>query len=315
LLEAAREREVEQAIDRGRLIHNALSKTVYILNGLPLDIDVDRFVSWTELRAGGTVFERAWNATGVLPTGATDLHRAHSKLFPTEKAAERALEKSPIKYPPTPNNITVGDRGVFICRYRRSGQPGKLSTAFVCATRHPEPRLALEAVLGTLVEFDLIPQGDSEPRPASMERRFVWHAIRDVTGNSVPPKRALVIKCGTRAPAMGLDEFFTPVVRPSSPVEAPTGVQIRRPGARVYSLDVPFDLPTPAPPAEGARPQLVPGPAYPLPNYSDEFDDDLDPWVPEDRIEAARRWLRRCWAARGAPPQNLPSNAKDARYG
>jgi phage/plasmid primase-like uncharacterized protein len=315
LLEASREREVEQAIDRGRLIHNALPKTVYILNDLPLDIDVDRFVSWTELRAGGTVFERAWNATGVLPAGAADLHRAHPTLFPTQKAAERALEKSPIKYPPTPNHITVGDRGVFSCRYRRSGQRGKLSTAFVCATRHPEPRLALEAVLGTLVEFDLIHQGDREPRPANEERRFVRHAIRDATGNSASPKRALVIRCGIQAPAIGLDEFFTPSLRPSSPIEVPPGVRISRPTARLYSVDIALDLPAPAPPAEGARPRLAPTPAPALASYDDEFDDDLDPWVPEDRIEAARRWLHRCWSARRVSTPNLPSDAKDARYG
>jgi hypothetical protein len=114
---------------------------------------------------------------------------------------------------------------------------------------------------------------------------------------------------------MSLDEFFTSIVRPPSPVEVPPGVRISRPTARLYSVDIALDLPAPAPPAEGARPRLVPTPAPALPSYDDEFDDDLDPWVPEDRIEAARRWLHRCWSARRVSTPNLPSYAKDARYG
>jgi hypothetical protein len=166
LLESYREREVEQAVDRARLIHNPTPKRVFILNDLVLDITVDEVSSWKELRHGGSRYARAWAATGILPTGAADLHRAHPDLWETVKAAGRALEKEPIKYPPFPNNgsyLEVG--GIFRCSYRRVSQRGKASTVFLCQKRHPDPRAALEAVLGPLAEFAVI--GGESVVPAS----------------------------------------------------------------------------------------------------------------------------------------------------
>jgi hypothetical protein len=160
LLESYREREVEQGIDRGRLIHNAEPKRVYILNDLVLDITVDEVTSWKELRQGGSRYERAWAATGILPTGAADLHRAHPNLWATVKAAERALEK----YPPNPNNTHCLEVGGIYCSYRRQGQRGKASTVFLCRSRHPDSRAALEALLGPLTEFAVILECHLWPR-------------------------------------------------------------------------------------------------------------------------------------------------------
>jgi hypothetical protein len=156
LLETYREREVEQAIDRARLIHNKLPKTVYVLNNLALDIDVDMVVSWPDLRAGGNRYIRAWIDTGILPTGAADLHRAHPSLWASVKAAERYLERNAISTPNFPTIDTVGKAGVLVCSYRRQGQRGSPSTVFICPRRNPDPRAALEAALGPLAEFAVI---------------------------------------------------------------------------------------------------------------------------------------------------------------
>jgi Toprim domain-containing protein len=165
LLETYREREVEQAIDRARLIHNKLHKTVYVLNDLALDIDVDMVVSWPDLRGGGNRYIRAWADTGILPNGAADLHRVHPSLWSSVKAAKGYLDRHPISTPNFPTIDTVGKAGVLVCSYRRQGQRGSPSTAFICPRRHPDPPAALEAALGELADFRVV---EGAPAPATV---------------------------------------------------------------------------------------------------------------------------------------------------
>jgi hypothetical protein len=159
LLETYREREVEQAIDRARLIHNKLPKTVYVLNDLALDIDVDLVVGWPDLRVGGNRYIRAWVDTGILPNGAADLHHAHPSLWSSVKAAKGYLDRHPISTPNFPTIDTVGKAGVLVCSYRRQGQRGSPSTVFICPRRNPDPRAALEAALGELADFRVVEGG------------------------------------------------------------------------------------------------------------------------------------------------------------
>ncbi|MDX1400326.1 MAG: hypothetical protein R3245_00245 [Kiloniellales bacterium] len=49
-----REREIEQAIDRTRLIHNAEPKTVYLLTNLPIDVEITAAAKWRQLSQAGT---------------------------------------------------------------------------------------------------------------------------------------------------------------------------------------------------------------------------------------------------------------------
>ena len=53
MLEQIREAEMVQAIDRVRPIFN--HRKVFVLNNLPLDLTVDRAMTWPELRPGNFV--------------------------------------------------------------------------------------------------------------------------------------------------------------------------------------------------------------------------------------------------------------------
>jgi hypothetical protein len=49
VVEQIREAKMVQGIDRLRLIHSAREKTVFILCNIPLDIPIDRLVTWGQL--------------------------------------------------------------------------------------------------------------------------------------------------------------------------------------------------------------------------------------------------------------------------
>jgi hypothetical protein len=307
ILETYREREVEQAVDRARLIHNTASKTVYLLTGLVLDITVDRTMTWNELRGatpwnavgrwtGGDRHALAWEATGILPTGAADLCRAHPTLWQSEEAAAHFLKRQPLNRATLQIDYTIWDVAPFNCLYRRQGQPGKASTAWLCSDRHPDPRAALESALGPLAEFRLLspaPQGlVIAPAP-----RFTAHAIRDVSAATRSPARAVVIKCGTVAPPMlDLAQFFPASVRPVPPIDVPDGLAFSHLGSAPVA-------------AVGDALSAATDDADPLPSFDTFFGDDLDALWPEDRHEATRRWLA---AARSRCPASLPAS-KDGR--
>jgi hypothetical protein len=96
VLEQIRERETLQAIDRLRLIHNASPKHVYVLSKVPLDITVDKLVTWRELANDGTPMERAFRQyrdQGVMPLSPQLLHERHPELFPSQDAAKQAVRR------------------------------------------------------------------------------------------------------------------------------------------------------------------------------------------------------------------------------
>ena len=66
-----------QAIDRVRPIFNR--RKVFVLNNLPLDLTVDRTMTWSELRPGK--FVRAFARHGVLPLSPSDLTRCFPDLW------------------------------------------------------------------------------------------------------------------------------------------------------------------------------------------------------------------------------------------
>ena len=94
VLEQIREAEMVQAIDRVRPVFNR--RKIFVLNNLPLDLTVDRALSWPELRPSN--FVRAFARYGVLPLSACDLFRVFNDLWPSEKVVEKALEL-PEKHP------------------------------------------------------------------------------------------------------------------------------------------------------------------------------------------------------------------------
>jgi hypothetical protein len=87
VLEQIREAEMVQAIDRVRPVFNR--RKIFVLNNLPLDLTVDRALTWSELRPGKFVL--AFAREGVLPLSARDLGHCFPDLWRSEKAAADAL--------------------------------------------------------------------------------------------------------------------------------------------------------------------------------------------------------------------------------
>jgi hypothetical protein len=161
MLEQIREAEMVQAIDRVRPIFN--HRKVFVLNNLPLDLTVDRVMTWPEMRPSRLV--RAFARHGVLPLSPADLTPCFSDLFKDVKTAENAIAaakkttlKSQIIY-------LFGDLGLFFdpplkATYRRKGQRGPLACALVRSDLS-DPRSILEGLVGELVEF----QVERPPQP------------------------------------------------------------------------------------------------------------------------------------------------------
>ena len=94
VFEQMRESELIEGIDRVQPIFNR--RWIALLNNLCLDVTYDRVLTHREMVAGGSRMEIAYQATGILPMGARDLHALSAKfglgLFQTEDAAKRALK-------------------------------------------------------------------------------------------------------------------------------------------------------------------------------------------------------------------------------
>jgi hypothetical protein len=138
-----------QAIDRLRLIHSDRRKTVYILCNIPLDIPVDRLVTWEQLipdrrlsKAIAKCDARGWDA---LSLAAKALNATFPELWDTPKAAERWLDKSPLER----SEGIIRDWGVF--EYRLPGQK-RWSKALI-RSRVADGAVALGKVLGISPEL------------------------------------------------------------------------------------------------------------------------------------------------------------------
>ena len=158
LLRQVRECESLQAIDRLRLIHAQGPKRVVVACDLPLSgLTPDEFTSWPNLTRPATRAEQCYVGKGIMPLSPRDMARVAPDLWPTEKAAEKDLERNR----PGIDAPWLHDHGAAVVSYRVKGQRGpKDSRAFVDTLQHPEPLAALVAVLGTtLAKCDVVRVG------------------------------------------------------------------------------------------------------------------------------------------------------------
>jgi hypothetical protein len=94
LAELPRERAMAQGIDRLRLIHRdpANPARVVIVSNLPVPgIVVDQLLSFDELAAGGTAWERAAEAAPVISLSASWLYKELPGIFKSRRTAERMV--------------------------------------------------------------------------------------------------------------------------------------------------------------------------------------------------------------------------------
>jgi hypothetical protein len=149
VLEQVREAEIIQAADRVRPIFN--ERTIVLMNNLALDVTYDRVLSHADLAAGGTRWDRAWAANGIIPLGASDLHRVHPREFPTVDAARIALKRELGYWGQSSNRDSIWSLSPI--KYRVKGRRGPAGRVLVDLSRHADPRATVEAVLGLLAWF------------------------------------------------------------------------------------------------------------------------------------------------------------------
>jgi hypothetical protein len=157
VLEQVRECESAQAIDRLRLIHASKPKLVYILSNVVLDITVDRLVRWNEIVP--SAIERAiLRRLPALPLVPVWLAEKLPELFSSVRTAERAVRR----LRKTATSLIISST-THMAVYRLPGQKNR-SRALVSKTVE-NPRTALEAIVGPVVEFNII--CESETRETS----------------------------------------------------------------------------------------------------------------------------------------------------
>jgi hypothetical protein len=89
---ATAEREVEQAVDRLRLVRRGSPALVVLVNETPTDLPVDALVSWGRLRSD-RLTTAMLRLGGVVPMVPSWLAQQCPELWPTAKAAEREIEQ------------------------------------------------------------------------------------------------------------------------------------------------------------------------------------------------------------------------------
>jgi hypothetical protein len=176
VLEQIREAEMIQAIDRVRPIFN--HRKVFVLNNLPLDLTVDRAMTWPELRPDK--FAKAYARHGILPLSPGDLSHCFPDLWKSEAAAKDALRWWQKTGGESQIDILFGgiplfSSGALRASYRRKGQRGPLACALVRSDLSA-PRSILKGLIGELVEFHVERSPRSPDKPSASEtspRRLV----------------------------------------------------------------------------------------------------------------------------------------------
>jgi putative DNA primase/helicase len=173
LVEALRwsitEGAVLQAIGRGRGVRRAVRVT--LLAALALPLTVAEVAGWDEVQPDRLTVAAAEAAlTGrALPLAPADLAAARADLWPSANAADHDLKRGG-----KGGQTLIGDsyKGLApfapltAARYRKRATGGRWSVALVPSGPEADARDALEARIGALAAFELIPSPAREPEAA-----------------------------------------------------------------------------------------------------------------------------------------------------
>lgn len=134
VLEAIREAEIMQAVDRVRPIFNR--RRIFVLTALPLDLTIDRVVAWSHLAGTAPVrvdrMGEIMRRLGMLPLSARWLHHIAPDLFVSEKAAQHAIERERVITPTALNRGLLERLGVItLAEFRHLGQRGPKPTRVI----------------------------------------------------------------------------------------------------------------------------------------------------------------------------------------
>jgi len=94
IMEHLREREILQAIGRIRAVHSDVTKSVYILSNLVLDLEVDHLTSMKDLSNDGHKLEHLMNSyDSVMSLSPQILFERHPKVFTTKNAVTKTCNR------------------------------------------------------------------------------------------------------------------------------------------------------------------------------------------------------------------------------
>lgn len=160
ILRQIREAEIEQAIDRIRLIHNEHAKEVILLTPVVLDITVDRLIKWIYFQKGGTRIERAFESKGFLPLSSRECVRLLPKLWGNAETAATDLRDVGLKKGMVLEDMEAQlPQSNHVCHisYRRDQKGARQYEGLVCVPRDAV-REAVEALTGPLKDLNIISQ-------------------------------------------------------------------------------------------------------------------------------------------------------------
>jgi hypothetical protein len=187
LRRAVSETAVVQAVGRARGVNRTEGNPVevfLILHDTTTPLPVDAVAEFTSIEPNA-VDEMI--GRGLVPQYGADAAKLYPDLFPTAAAARQAFHRaqldvergmisvtSPYKEM-SGMSVTLPYREISIrtchtvrVRYRPQGRGQQLRLALVDPAKVPDPRAALEAVLGTLAMFETLPETDAQPAPETV---------------------------------------------------------------------------------------------------------------------------------------------------
>jgi hypothetical protein len=120
-----------------------------------VDVDVDELTDWKGVMAMGEPnrLERAFEQKGAMPLSASELARCFPDLWPSEGAVKQYVRRFVRGYESVIEILLRFRTPLNLVRYRRAGQRCP-SPAAICADA-PDPRAALESVVGPVVWFEI----------------------------------------------------------------------------------------------------------------------------------------------------------------
>ncbi|WP_204115958.1 hypothetical protein [Shimia biformata] len=161
VLRQIREAEIEQAVDRIRLIHNTSPKTVYLLSPVAIDATIDQVVTWKDFKNGGTRIERAIHKYRFLPLSVRERSRVMPDLWPNPELSRKDGEAVRLLSDQAEGKDLLDEcdtKPLGRVRYKRVTQPGKReakqeAVIFVSAETARE---MIEKTVGELALFEVL---------------------------------------------------------------------------------------------------------------------------------------------------------------
>jgi hypothetical protein len=187
ILQQHREREIEQAVDRLRLIYDIDPKDVFLLTNIPIEAEITATATWPQLRdAGlnriGRTILQSIEQVGTITVGAQDYEaavlpfgreprRCFPEIWPSLQSAKDSWDDGGgLNGGRSQIDIIFGTAPHLILEYRRPGQPGKSCHALVAVRAAHAPR-----------------NGDHDPNPADPECVPTGRKSPPATANSICP--------------------------------------------------------------------------------------------------------------------------------